>query len=463
MINARRAIAVAALMLPLAPASADTASEQELRKLLEQQEQRIKVLERKLEIQDENTKTAVAATPVVKASPKGFSIQSADGSNVFKLRGLLHVDGVDYLDDADLKGGNGWSLNRVRPIFEGTVGGIYDWRFTPDFGRGRTVIQDAYVTARYLPWLGLTAGKFKAPVGLERLQSASDIRFVQRAFPTSLVPNRDIGIMAGAQIIPDRLEYQVAYLNGSNDGGSSESFATPDTDPNNGKDWALRIFTTPFGASETFALRGLGFGIAGTTTEQTGDATNSLLPSIRTPGQQTMFKYRSGVIADGDRQRIAPQLYYYRGSFGLLGEWTQVSQDVTFVTAAGLMRHDTVDTDAWQIAMSWFVTGEENKYRGYTPLTTFTPRGDGWGALELKARYQQFKADDAIFAGGADSFADPAAAVNEADAWAVGFNWYLSQNIKWMFDYEHTTFEGGSALGDLPDEEVIFGRVQLGF
>ena len=464
MIKVHMMVAAAALVLPLAPANADTATEQDLRRLIELQEQRIKVLERKLEITDENTKTAVAATPVVKASPKGFSIQSPDGSNVFKLRGLLHVDGVDYLEDADLKGVNTWALNRVRPIFEGTVGGIYDWRFTPDFGRGRTVIQDAYVTGRFQPWMALTAGKFKAPVGLERLQSASDIRFVQRAFPTSLAPNRDIGIMASASIIPDRLDYQVAYLNGSSDGGSSESFATPDTDPNNGKDWALRIFATPFGASETFALRGLGFGIAGTTADQTGDATNSLLPSIRTPGQQTMFRYRTGVIADGDRQRIAPQAYYYRGSFGLLGEWTQVSQDVTFVTAAGLTRHDTVDTDAWQLAMSWFVTGEENKYRGYTPLTSFTPHGTGWGALELKARYQQFNADDAIFAGGADSFADPTVSVSEASAYALGFNWYLSQNIKWMFDYEHTTFEGGSAtFGDLPDEEVIFGRVQLGF
>src|SRR4029453_8294772 len=156
-------------------------------------------------------------------------------------------------------------------------------------------------------------------------------------------------------------------------------------EPKEGQERALAIFAPPFGASETFALRGLGFGIAGTTTDQTGDAVNTLLPSIRTPGQQTMFRYRTGVFADGDRQRIAPQVYYYRGSFGLLGEWTQVSQDVTFVTAAGLTRHDTIDTDAWQLAMSWFVTGEENKYRGYTPLTSFPPRGTGLGALEPKA------------------------------------------------------------------------------
>jgi phosphate-selective porin OprO/OprP len=464
MIDARRAIVVAALMLPLAPASADTATEQELRNLLEQQEQRIKVLERKLEIQDENAKATVAATPVVKASPKGMSFQSADGSNLIKFRGLLHVDGATFLDDADLKGINGWSLNRVRPILEGTFGGMYDWRFTTDFGRGKTVVQDAYVTGRFDPRFALTAGKFKAPGGLERLQSASDIRFVQRAFPTSLVPNRDIGIQASGSLLPDRVEYQVAYLNGSNDGGSSETFSTPDTDPNSGKDWALRVFSTPFANSSVFGLRGFGIGLAGTTAEQTGDSNNSLLPSIKSPGQQTVFKYRSGVIADGDRQRITPQLYYYRGSFGLIGEWVQVEQDVTFVNDSGT-RHDTVDTDAWQLAMSWFVTGEQNSFRGYTPLTTFTRHAPGWGALELKARYDEFNVDDAAFAGGSNSFADPTVSVHKASAYALGFNWYLSQNIKWMFDYEHTKFEGGSALGngDLGDEEVLFGRVQLGF
>jgi phosphate-selective porin OprO/OprP len=464
MINARRAVVMAACVLPIAPVQAQDATVQQLKELIEQQEQRIKVLERKLEIQDENTKTTVAATPVVKASPKGFSFQSADGTNVIKLRGLMHVDGVRYLDDADLKGIDSWSLNRIRPILEGTVGGIYDWRITTDFGRGKTVLQDAYITARFQPWFAFTTGKFKAPVGLERLQSAADIKFVQRAFPTSLVPNRDIGVQAGGFLVPDKLEYQVAYLNGSNDGGSSESFLTPDTDPNNGKDWALRVFARPFATSSVFGLRGFGIGIAGTTTDQTGDALkDTLLPSIKSPGQQTVFKYRTGVIADGDRQRISPQFYYYRGPFGLMGEYVKVKQDVSFLTAAGTTRSDEVDTDAWQLAASWFITGEDELYRGYNPLSSFTPHGTGWGALELNLRYHEFNVDDAAFVAGADSFADPAAAVSKARAYTVGLNWYLSQNLKWMLDYEHTAFDGGSATGDLGDEEVLFGRVQLAF
>lgn len=461
MIDKKRAMLLAALALPLATATAETSVEQELRRLIEEQEQRIKVLERKLEIQGETAKAAAASAPVAKASPKGYSLGSPDNANLIKFRGVLHADGARLVEDADLKGIDTWSLTRIRPTLEGTIGGIYDWRFTPDFGRGRTVIQDAYVTARLAPRANVTVGKFKASVGLERLQSASDMRFVQRAFPTSLVPNRDIGVQLAGALVPERLEYQVAYLNGSNDGSSSESFTPADFDPNSGKDWAVRLFAHPFAKSESFGLRGFGIGIASTFSDETGDATNSLLPSFRTPGQQTFFRYASGTIADGDRIRIAPQAYYYRGSFGLLGEWTKVEQDLTRITDTGT-RSGTVDTEAWQIAMSWFVTGEEAKFRGYTPITTFTPRGTGWGALELKARYHELEIGDEAFVG-AIPFADPLAASQKASAWAVGFNWYLSQNVKWVFDYESTKFDGGTPTGDRTDEDVIFGRVQIAF
>jgi phosphate-selective porin OprO/OprP len=123
-----------------------------------------------------------------------------------------------------------------------------------------------------------------------------------------------------------------------------------------------------------------------------------------------------------------------------------VAQDLTRVIDT-VSRNGTVHTEARQIALSWFVTGEEAKFRGYTPITSFRPRGEGWGALELKARYQVLDIGDEAFAGGADAFADPLASASKASAWAVGFNWYLSQNVKWMFDYERTEFEGGVAGG----------------
>jgi phosphate-selective porin OprO/OprP len=46
----------------------------------------------------------------------------------------------------------------VRPVLEGTVWKIVDFKFMPDFGLGTTVIQDAYIDVRLAPALKIRAG-----------------------------------------------------------------------------------------------------------------------------------------------------------------------------------------------------------------------------------------------------------------------------------------------------------------
>jgi phosphate-selective porin OprO/OprP len=444
---------------------ADTAA---LLQRLEEAEQRLKVLERKLELQEEATTTANASAPVVRANPTRFAIQSADGANSVRLRGVLHVDGRHFEGDGSPATSNTWLLRRVRPIIEGTFANYYDFRFTPDFGGGRSIVQDAYVTARFKPWAQVTVGKFKVPIGLERIQSANDTRFVERAFPTSLVPNRDIGVQVGGDVAGGLFNYTVSYTNGVNDGGSSESNATPDTENDAKGDVSARVFFQPFLSSENFALRGLGFGVAGTYVDSTGSATNTLLPSYRTPGQATFFSYRSATsgtnatFADGERLRWSPQFYYYYSSFGLLGEYAVVSQDVRRVNGA-IDRADTLDNKAWQLQFTWLLTGEEETFRGVTPAANFEIGKPGRGAWELVARVHELSIDAAAFAGGADSFANPATAARRARAAAIGINWYLNPNVKWSVDYEQTRFDGGAANGDRPDEKAYLTRIGLAF
>ena len=459
----RTAAVAAATLLPLTAARAQPTLE-ELIQRIEEQEQKILVLERKLEIKEEADKTAASSAATVRADARGFSLRSADNQNQLRLRGVLHFDGRNLTNDDPNDTTDTWQVPRARPIVEGTVGGIYDFRFMPDFGQGRTVIQDAYVTGRFKPGFQVTAGKFKAPVGLERLQSANDIRFVTRAFPTSLAPNRDIGLQVGGNLVDSRVNYAVAYLNGSNDGASSEAFS--DVDINDDKEWAGRLFAHPFAESDSFALRGLGLGLAATWTDQDGTAAQPLLPTYRTPGQSIFFRYRAGTaptLADGERIRFAPQFYYYFGSLGLLGEYTQVSQDVARTTAAGL-RQDSLDTSAWQLAATWFITGEEAAFRGFKPNSVFSLENRTWGAFEIAARYHVLDVDDDAFAGGAASFADPDASARQASAWALGLNWYLNENVKWAFNYEQTSFDGGAAGGrDRESEKAFLTRVALGF
>ena len=459
-----RAAVLAAIAMPLA-ATAEEVSNEELLKRIEEQDQKILVLERKLEIQDESAASAKESTAVVSAGPKGFSLKSADGKNQLKLRGTLHLDGR-WISGTDPGGTfDTFTATRVRPTIEGTFANIFDFKFMPDFGQGRSVVQDAYVNARFTPATQLELGKFKAPIGLERLQSANDMRWVQRGFPTSLVTNRDIGLMLQGDLGGGRFSYQAAYLNGANDGSSSETFA--DVDINDDKEYALRLFLQPFAESDNFAIRGLGFGVAGSWNDQVGNILQPLLPSFRTPGQSTFFKYRSfgttaGTIADGERTRLAPQFYYYVGALGVLGEYTEDSQDVSRVVATGI-REATVDTNAWQLAVSYFLTGEEAAYKGFQPKTRFSPSEGTWGAFEIKARVQQLKVDEKAFSGGSDSFADPLASASQADSYGIDLNWYLNENVKWLLDLEHTTFEGGAPTGDRKDEDSYQLRLAIAF
>ena len=486
--NIRRAAAIASLatLLPFsggalaqqAPSDSNGDQQQpDLRKEIEDQKQRLLILERKLEIQQEAATTAAATAPKITASASRFQIGSTDGANFIRLRGTLFADNRLYGGDSPPETADTFLLRSVRPTIEGTFGNIYDFRFTPDFGSGRTIIVDAYAAARFKPGLVVTVGKFKPSVGLERLASEPDLRFMERGLPTSLVPNRDLGVQLSGEFAGGAIAYQVGYFNGITDGQSSDNLAAPDVESDTGGDYAARVFFQPFINSDNFSLRGLGFGIGSTWQDLDGVAANPYLPSYRSQGQLSVFSYRANTatgttpnnatFANGERLRLAPQVYYYRGSFGFLGEYTQVKQDVSR-TVAAVTRSDTLTHEAWQGQFSWFVTGEEESYRGFTPGSTWQPGKAGWGALELVARYQQLDVDDDAFIGGATSFANPLTAVTKETSFGVGVNWYPWNTVKLSINYDKTSFEGGAALvgnalGDRADEQALFTRFAINY
>lgn len=478
--NIKRAAAGASLaaLLPFAgPALAQNATatgdgNAELRREIEDQKQRLLVLERKLEIQQEAATAAAASAPRITANASRFQIGSTDGANFIRLRGTLFADNRTYGGDSAPETADTFLLRSVRPTFEGTFGGIYDFRFTPDFGSGRSTIVDAYAAARFKPGFVVTVGKFKPSVGLERLASEPDLRFMERGLPTLLVPNRDLGVQLSGDFAGGAFSYQVGYFNGVTDGQSSDNLATPDLESDTGGDYAARVFFQPFVNSDNFNLRGLGLGVGTTWQDLDGAATNPYLPSYRSQGQLSVFSYRANTatgvtpnnatFSDGERLRLAPQLYYYRGSFGFLGEYTQVKQDVSR-TVAGATRSDTLTNSAWQGQFSWFITGEEESFRGFTPGSTFQPGKDGTGAWELVARIQELDVDDAAFAGGATSFANPLTAISKETAYGVGVNWYPWNTVKLSLNYDVTSFEGGAATGDRADEQALFTRFAINY
>ena len=406
-------------------------------------DQKIRILERKLELEKEKADSAAARQAVLEAGEKGFVIRSADGSYQLKLRGYIQADGRLYFNDAERAAANDILLRRVRPIFEGTLNKYTRFRIMPDFGQGKTVLYDSYLEFVYWPAAQLRAGKFKPPLGLERLKSGANLLFIERGLPTSLVPNRDIGLQLGGPLAKGGLEYAVGIFNGASDGGST------DGDSNDDKDLVGRVFAHPFRKAGADLSQGLGLGVAGSLGHQKGG-----LPSFSTPGQRTFFSYRTDAIADGRRWRLSPQLYYYQGPLGLLGEYVRSVQETRKGT-------ETVNlaNSAWQLAVSWVVIGGEASFTDVKPKRPFNPRNGVWGAVELAVRYHELQVNKDAF----PVFADPAKAAGKASVLGVGVNWYLDRQLKVSAGYEQTTFDRGSATGDRETEKVLLIRFQVAY
>jgi phosphate-selective porin OprO/OprP len=438
---------------------------------LREQEARLRQQEAQLRQQAQRLEQPVAPTapltsadvgrapPLFGFSNEGFFIGKPDIFQV-RLRGLVQADARAYFDTAAAPLPDQFVIRRARPIFEGTIGDFVDFRLVPDFGQGQALIQDAYVDLRPWRFLSLRAGKFKTPLGLERLQYDALLAFMERGLPSDLVPDRDVGAVLLGDIAGGIFQYQLGVFDGAPDN------ASVDSDTNDGKDFAARVFFHPLRGLRRDFVRNLGVGFGATYGKQHGTVVVPGLPVYKTTGQNTFFSYyfdptgaKTTVIAISDRYRFSPQLYWYAGPLGLLAEYvysaTTVTTDPTFTQPRKTLEHQ-----AWQVETQVVLTGERASYNGVRPKRPFNLRRRQFGAVELAARYGELRVDPETF----PTYADPTRSAQQALEWGVGVNWYLLDPVKIVVDFERTTFKGGAGVrGDRRPENALLARVQVGF
>jgi len=433
---------------------------QELRRRLDELEQRMRIADANEARSQAAGSSATAATlpepnpagatpksqpAVVTADTSGFSIQSADGDFRMKIGADLQVDNRTFTGKGAAALTDQMLVRRLRPTVSGTVYKFVDYYFRTDFGLGTTVVNEAYMQFNYFPHVNLRVGKFKPPVGLERLQSDDDTAFLERGLPTLLVPSRDIGYQLAGDLLENRISWQAGVFNGVPDNSLA------DASPSSHRDYAGRIFITPFAPNRRSLLAGLGAGLGASG----GSVDGLALPAFKTMGQNTFFTFASGVIEAGHRTRLAPQAYYYLGPFGLLAEYGLTEEGLQ----KGTVRRD-VAFRAWQGEATYLLTGERKNYGNLTPRRTFDPLHHGWGAVELALRTGEFSADHTITRYG---FAVPTATPRSSREWVGGVNWYMNRIVRLSANYAVTSFEGGTPGGNRIAERVLLFRFQLNF
>ncbi len=385
---------------------------------------------------------------------RGMTIRSQDNLYRMRLGGYIQAD-ARFFAAGDSAGTDQFVIRRGRIIVAGQAGEWVEYLIMPEFGGSSPSLQDAYVNIPFHPALNVRMGRYKSPVSLEWLKSGTNLRFAERAYPSSLSPNRDLGAMVHGGVLDGRLNYAMGIFNGTPDGRGMNG------DVDDKKDFIGRVFAHPFKHSDMKLLKGLGIGFAGTYGQRESDLSYTQLAGVRSPGRNIFFDYLSSdelagtVIADGRLTRIAPQGYYFIGPVGVQGEYIQSRTEVSIGERASELSHE-----AWSLAAYWLLTGENNSYGRVHPEKPFQPSLGQWGAWEVSFRLSGFRADEASF----PYFADPSHSASKADSWAVALNAYLTSNLKLAVTYEQTSFTGGADDGrDRPDEKVIFTRMQVVF
>lgn len=431
---------------------------------VKQLEDKLTVLTKQVETDKKATEEAAKKAPKIEVSNKGIFFKSPDDNYKLGIRGYVQADNEFFVDDSANPLGDKFVIRRARLSFDGTVFKNVDFRIAPDFGGGQVRLFDAFVDLHYFTSASLMAGKFRQPISLERMQTAPNLTFVERAYPAQLAPNRDVGIMLHgafaypgykAQYTPQPVfkeffGYEVGVFNGIRD---NQAVQNADTDSDNNKEVAARLFSHPFSHSGT-ALEGLGVGIAGTWGQPNGNP----LASLVSAGQQKILSYNATAVSSGEQYRIYPQMYWYWKSLGMMGEYLLSSQSLATIGGSKQFRQDN---EAWHFNVSYMLTGEKNSFFGIKPEHRFDPAAGTWGAFQVAGRWSELNIDAVTFA---NNFASLSSSIRNAQSWALGVNWFLNDNLKLMTDYEETEFLGGAAGGvNRATEQAVFSRMQVSF
>lgn len=139
------------------------------------------------------------------------------------------------------------------------------------------------------------------------------------------------------------------------------------------------------------------------------------------------------------------------------------------------------DLTAWYASVNWIVTGEkfastykDGMFGRLRPKQDFAWGGDGWGALQLGARYSKFDGSDFAITHATGTGKLAAGSTNQFDTWTLGANWILTPYVRLVANYVHTHFDtpvttvplavsGANKSYKLDHEDAITMRAQFDF
>jgi len=372
-----------------------------------------------------------------------------DGFYLIGPDDLLKIGGWAQFDFRGFEeghpGNTEFLVRRARLDLRGVLENDFAYRLYGGYEGSSAKLIEAWLEYRKYPALRVRAGQIKEPFSLEASYSARWIDFVERAMgPTNLAPFEDIGVQVFGTVLDGNIEYAVGVFNGSGRNAS---------ETNDDKDVAARISLRPFHDSEKPWMEGLYFGGSATVGQQ--DASIADL-TYRTAARTPFVTFAPGVTHDGLHVRAGAELEWLIGPFGLKSEYILSRREDV---GLGAVREDA-ESRAWYVSLTYLLTGEEQRRnKPVIPKQNFDPAASGWGAWELRVRYEEFDSDEEIFSAGL------ATGTDRIRVLSGGVTWWPNIHTKAMLDVVFSDFDDDIVVEGqaLSDEIVVLMRLQFDF
>jgi phosphate-selective porin OprO/OprP len=352
-----------------------------------------------------------------------------------ELRGRLQGDTAWFSPVVDA-GDEGFVWRRRRIGVRGQIFDRVSFEVEREFGDEDEPWRDVWVNLRAHDLLEVRGGKFKAPFGLDNGTSSTEHDFVFRSLGTrSLVPGREVGVMAHGAATRRRLTYAVGVFDAEAPTAGTPGFFDDDQGGDSfDRVVSGRVTVQPLDTVEDLprGLRNLEVGL---------NAARSTVPVGRNSIKgRSVFGYEffDRVYVNGTRMVAGVDVALLAGPASLKAEWIS-SSDERLGQGVGDVDLSKVVARGWYVAGTWLVTGEE-KDESVVPKRPLL--AGGVGALEVMARYERFAFSSA---GGADQPASTSPrgdnlARNHDDVVTVGLAWHLTRWVKLQGNAIHESF-----------------------
>lgn len=376
--------------------------------------------------------------------PKQDSGAKSDKKWNVKLGGHIQMDYVTWAntDDAIPETQNYFNFRRLRLVADGTGYDQFDFRLQMTLEPGQAVsgvlftspdVKDAYVSMNEIPGIGrFRIGNFFVPFSLEQVTNDTNNIFVERSIPSQgiFAADREVGMALYNSAQDDRVTWTTGIF-------FDEISDTVKTrfDDNQGYRLSGRLTWLPvFGkVLDREALLHTGIGIL-----HTGDFDKQVRFRARPQVQRGPFLIDTGFL-DSDT--------YTTGNFELATGWGALtSQTELFLSQVNLNSGGTIHVGGAYTHLSYFLTGEHRIFEPFgqhgpqftrnVPSRNFSTKkgSEGWGALELKARWSMLDLTEA--------------SAGQYNDFTAGFNWYWSDRTRIMFDWIHPFTSSQTTFGE---------------